>query len=154
MPKRLYIRGLPQERFWPRVNFNGPTKVRRLGPCWIWTGSKDIHGYGNFRLSPRRISFTKAHRFSFALICGKYPKGTEPHHLCENPSCVRPTHQQPVTHRENMLLSNSASGIFARRSACINGHEFTPENTAHYKGKGRVCRACYRISNQRRKYAA
>ena len=102
MPKRIYLKGLPQERLWTRVKFNGPILVRSLGRCWLWLGAKNKWGYGHLRLSPRRGSFAQAHRFAFVLLCGPYPKWTEPHHRCENPGCIRPSHQLPVSHAVNM----------------------------------------------------
>lgn len=43
------------------------------------------------------------------------------------------------------------------KTHCVNGHEFTPENTAYYKPPKRACRACarekQRIYKARRKAA-
>ena len=51
-----------QERFWSKVDFNGPVPEGRplLGPCHVWIGSLAIRGgYGQFRLDGR---VRKAHQ--------------------------------------------------------------------------------------------
>lgn len=82
------------ERFW-RV-------VDKTESCWLWTGSKDRHGYGRINIdrTPQL-----AHRISYLMAHGPIPDGLELDHLCRQHSCVRPAHLEPVTHRENMCRS-------------------------------------------------
>src|SRR5207247_4303104 len=63
---------------------------------------------------------------------------------CEARSCVRPDHLTAVTHRENLLASNTLAGINARKTHCKRGHEFDKANTYICKEGKRMCRQCKR----------
>ena len=90
MPKGIYPhRTIPvQERFWNKVNKDGPTPDHRpeLGPCWLWTGSKTRDGYGQISVDGET---TCAHRISWILQNGEIPDGKSVLHECDNPTCVR-----------------------------------------------------------------
>ena len=77
--------------FWSFVNRNGPIPVHvpEIGPCWLWTGTPDDHGYGRFCLNGRQVG---AHRVSWILTNGLIPEGQHVLHHCDNPPCVRPEH--------------------------------------------------------------
>jgi hypothetical protein len=143
----------PEDRFWAKVNKDGPIPEHRpdLGPCWIWTGAKIKHGYGHFRLNRKSIL---AHRVAYEWLVGPIPEGLEPDHLCRVPSCVNPGHIEPVTQRENVLRGTSFAALNARKTHCPHGHEYTPENTrVQVKpngARGRFCRACSNAKNRRR----
>jgi hypothetical protein len=49
---------------------------------------------------------------------------------------------EPVTCRENILRGEGISAINFRKTHCIHGHEFTPENTHLIAGNGRQCISC------------
>lgn len=151
MPKRT-----PEaQRFWQKVDKDGqlPKWAPFLGPCWLWTAATDRHGYGVFNAlgSPKR-----AHRASWWLRQGEWPSGYLDH-LCRVRRCVNPDHLEEVTLAENLLRGFGASGVNARKTHCVNGHEFTPENT--YKvstmPRRRVCRRCtldrQRVAYQRKR---
>ncbi len=72
------------------------------------------------------------------MFKGPIPEGLELDHLCRVRHCVNPDHLEAVTHRENIRR-----GLGGPRSHCINGHEFTPENTSLKRG-WQACRACSR----------
>lgn len=122
--------------------------------CWIWTGAK-TEGYGVIRIGGRNGKNELVHRIMFGL--GPWKRGgPEPHHKCETPACVRPSHLKMVTHRENLMLSKCSSSINARKNQCERGHLFTPDNTILYKRKRRgwegferICRKCRRITMKR-----
>jgi hypothetical protein len=63
-------------------------------------------------------------------------------HVCNTPLCVNPEHLRPLTNGENIRRANDET--------CRSGHsraEFT------YEGKNgtRVCRACRRLVEARRR---
>ena len=67
----------------------------RNGPdCWMWTGSTDHAGYGQFCLtSPERgRRMARSHRFAWELQYGPIPDGTDVVHRCGTHRCVRPDH--------------------------------------------------------------
>jgi hypothetical protein len=81
------------KRFWAKVKKDGPipSHVPELGPCWVWIGSPDKHGYGLlFVAFPHR--YVPAHRVSYELNVGPIPEGLFVLHRCDNPPCVRPDH--------------------------------------------------------------
>jgi hypothetical protein len=153
MPSGVYPRKPLAERFWLKVDKDGPAPEHRpeLGPCWLWTAGKDHHGYGVFWAHGRS---TSAHRAAYELLIGPVPDGLDLDHVCHNDSgcagaatclhrrCVNPDHLEAVTTRENILRGVSPSALSARKTHCLRGHEFTPENT-YVKPSGiRECRTC------------
>lgn len=90
-----------EERFWAKVNKNGPTVRGPLGPCWVWTAHLDEHGYGQFMLRTRKIA--RAPRFAWGLTNGEIPDGLHTLHRCDNPACVRPEHLFLGSRRDNAL---------------------------------------------------
>lgn len=90
------------ERFWSKVNKNGPTLREGLGPCWLWTAATNEHGYGVMRPAGRRSGPTaKAHRVS-AELAGLDIDGKNVLHACDNPPCVNPAHLRVGDQRENV----------------------------------------------------
>lgn len=126
---------LPQ-RFWDKVRFTDS--------CWLWTAYIGATGYGKFRMGRTQL----AHRVAYAALIGPIPAGLTLDHLCRVKSCVNPAHLEPTTIRENNLRSpRSLISVAVAQTACINGHEFTEENTRTRRVNGRdqrECRTCVR----------
>lgn len=132
------------ERFWAKV-----AKAGGNG-CWEWTGAaRNDLGYGSFSLTRGRT--VAAYRYSYETLVGPIPAGAHLDHLCRNPRCVNPNHLEPVSPRENILRGVGAPARNLRKTHCVRGHEFTPDNTRFENGgRRRVCKQCKRIQNSRR----
>ena len=132
-------------RFWKFVDKNGTISNFRpeLGECWIWTGHISKSGYGMFALEHRKP--VGAHRMSYELSVGPIPQGLVIDHLCRKRICVRPSHLEVVTQRENLMRSPTFQATNANKTQCPQGHQYSAKNT-YLKpignGFGRVCIAC------------
>jgi len=109
-------------------------KIKYVGNCWIYTGSKDRYGYGRIGIKLRRVS---THRFMYEYYCGSISPDLELDHLCRNHACCNPEHLEAVSHQVNMHRGNNGM-----KTHCKNGHEFNPENTYIKKDGSRNCKLC------------
>jgi hypothetical protein len=116
--------------------------------CWEWTANTDPRGYGRIKVGGRNGQKAKAYRVSYELAYGPIPEGLTIDHLCRVRHCINPAHLEAVPMVVNTLRGISVPAINARKTHCIRGHEFTPENTYRSTngrgGTGRGCRACLR----------
>lgn len=114
--------------------------------CWEWTKRRNEHGYGNVSVGSAKDGTNRvklAHRVSYECFVGPIPDGLTIDHLCRNRACVNPEHLEPVTHRVNVLRGTAQAAFNARKTHCLRGHEFTPENTYWQAGgRKRSCRVC------------
>lgn len=132
------------DRLLAKVDQDGPWSLLRRAPgrCWLWTGYINDTGYGVVWVSPG-LAMRNAHRVAYMLLVGPIPDGLVLDHLCRVRHCVNPAHLEPVVPRENKLRGISPAAINAAKTHCINGHEFTPENTYVWAPRAmRQCRAC------------
>jgi len=137
------------ERFWPKVDKNGPVPdyAPELGRCWVWTEYLNSAGYARFMPTssrdPNRYT-VQAHRFAYEQVKGPIPEGLVLDHLCRVPRCVNPNHLEPVTESVNVRRGIAPAARWAARTHCDTGHEYTPENTYRTKAGARVCKTCRR----------
>ncbi len=130
------------ERFWPRVNKDGPipSHCPELGPCWVWTGGGDR--YGNIRVDGRT---RMTHQVAWLLETGTWPK-LNVLHKCDNGFCVRFTHLFEGTHQDNMN-DREAKGRGKAKGippmTCVHG--------VVGKRKCKVCHREYERERQRKK---
>lgn len=126
-----------------RINRHGPIPAYRpeLGPCWLWEGRLDAGGYGTADIRSRRV---RVHRLVYEILVGPIQDGLELDHLCRVRACCNPDHLEPVTHLENGLRGLGLGGTNARKTRCVNGHEFNARNTRVGTRKGRPVRYCRR----------
>ena len=141
------------ERFWSKVN--------KGEDCWIYTGSSNVWGYGQFWYNPANRSIG-AHRMAYMLEYGDIPEGHDVHHLCRNRMCVNPSHLETLTKQEhNQQWRDLSKAIeatkqrYADRTHCSSGHELTEKNTREYINKRgyteKRCRTCHNIREAKRR---
>lgn len=130
------------DRFW--------SKVDKSDGCWVWTGAiSNSHSgpYGKFRSAIAQHPLA-AHRLAFYYETGVLSTRDEVlDHVCRNTLCVRPSHLELVSDRENVARGDGPTAVNSRKTHCIRGHEFTPENT-WANGTGRKCKECHRAINR------
>lgn len=123
-------------------------KVEKTDHCWIWAAHKSRIGYGQFWFSNTNMS---AHRFIWIAENGPIPSGLIIDHLCRNRGCVRTEHMELVTAKENTYRGNGPAGINHRVIECPLGHPYEGRNLTFTKQGTRVCMACRRIYNRKRR---
>lgn len=100
------MRGTLEERFWAKVDKNGPNG------CWVWTASITSMGYGKVKHNQKDKA---AHRVAYELLVGNIQPGMELDHICHKRDCVNPAHLRVCTRSENARNRgadrDSASGI-------------------------------------------
>lgn len=103
------------DRFWPKVNKEGP--LWNGTRCWIWTASINPDtGYGQIYAGhgPRG-----AHCVAYELLVGLIPAGLELDHLCRVRECVNPNHLEAVPHAINSQRGMAGRWIRRPKEATV-----------------------------------
>lgn len=129
--------------------------------CWLWQGRVDAWGYVGLWL-PDEKRYTKAHRYMYEQKYGPIPSRLVLDHLCHgrskdcmrgnaclHRSCINPDHLEPVASGVNILRGNGPAAQQSRRTHCIRGHEFAPDNIYWGKYGARRCKACSKLRTAR-----
>lgn len=140
------------ERFWAKVDKSGPVPSHRpeLGSCWVWTVSRDRHGYGRIRIAGQSKF---AHRVSLTIAGQILNDDLVVDHLCRNASCVRTSHLEQVPQCENIRRGESPFAVLASVTSCPKGHAYDEANTYVRSNGTRECMAC-NSARGRARYAA
>lgn len=142
--------------------------VRAASGCLLWQGAMNNHGYGNTtRGASGHSQASGVHRVAWERHHGRaVPDGYDVGHTChdkdetcpggrgcQHRACFDVSHLELQTRGVNLAASGSRGSAARQRARthCRRGHEYTPENTRHDRGRGgaRVCRTC-NIENGRR----
>lgn len=133
------------ERFWPKVNKDGPVIRPELGPCWVWTASVGTSGYGQIGVGGRAGRPVQAHRVSWELAHGAPAGDAWVLHRCDNPLCVRPDHLFLGTNADNAHDMAAKGRHFSRQA---------PEKIIRGERHGRAKLTAEDVREIRRAYAA
>lgn len=141
------------DRFYSHVDRNGPLPDRHpeAGPCHLWTSSTFDSGYGQFKVARKN---TRAHRWLWVTVRGPIPDGAVlDHWACGRHECVNLDHLRPVTHRENVLRSDTSwAARNLAKTHCPTGHPYEGDNLRiRESDNARICVTCTR--EQSRRYA-
>jgi hypothetical protein len=118
--------------------------------CVEWPNARTSAGYGVERV--KGVNYL-VHRTVFEKTWCEIPAGMVVMHTCDNRGCINPLHLMLGTQGDNLrdMTRKGRHGRYnAKKTHCVNGHEFSEENTYWRPSGGRSCRDCKRDWEARR----
>lgn len=109
------------QQFWQKVNKDGPVCIHQtlgnIGQCWIWTGSHNQKGYGQFKVGGKNL---QSHRISWTIRHGPIRGGLWVCHHCDTPLCQRPDHYFLGTRQDdiNDMVQKRRHNLGERNGGC------------------------------------
>lgn len=94
-------------------------RTERRGECLIWTGAKGRRGYGQLKVSGRKM---QAHRFAWEQVHGPIPEGVLIDHRyhCDT-ACCEVEHLREASPAENLRNRGGTSAASGHRNVYANG---------------------------------
>jgi len=121
--------------------------------CFVWQGFTSHKGYIMHTHRDYRMS---GHRIVYILTHGvRLPREQQVCHKCDERRCWNPGHLFLGTNQDNCKdMAAKKRHHMNRKTHCVNGHEFTPENTYAYTDKrGWKHRSCLTCDRERQRRA-
>lgn len=127
------------------------TVMRSNGVSQYWRGRilrpgrlASGHLHVSLRTPTQKPRTLRVHQLVMWAFVGPTPPGME---VCHNNGTHEDNRLENLrfdTHANNMAdIPRHGGTIFSRRTHCVHGHEYTPENTGWNKSRsGRYCRQC------------
>lgn len=151
-----------EERFWQKVNKDGPIIRPDLGPCWEWTGARFRRvrdgslSYGQFQFEGRPHN---AHRVAWALANGPIEAGVHVLHHCDNEACVRLEHLFVGSDSDNMrdMAAKGRSRLqrpFNRATGDRHGMHLHPERVRRGEAHPKAVLTEHQVTEMRRLHRA
>lgn len=133
---RVYTRRAVDQRFWEKVDHNGPKQFHMKDQCWVWLGGiNPVTGYGQF-FDSSNGKMTTAHRMSYVLANGNIGKNLSVCHHCDYKSCVRPTHLFAGTRSDNMRDAAAKKRLATQRPGVARRHILKAHQNNPWMSKG------------------
>jgi HNH endonuclease len=108
--------------------------------CWNSEGATNGRGNVWMAWGGRK---RKVDQVAWEIFRGGIGVGKELDHICENRRCCNPEHMVEVDKQWHLEVSpRNVTWKNRNKTHCVNGHEYTEENTIRRAGGGRDCRAC------------
>lgn len=126
------LRKSMEEKFWPKVDKDGPIVRPELGKCWKWLCCTTDKGYGITNVDRHNIIASRA---SWIIHHGSIPDGMFVLHKCDNPPCTNPDHLFLGTRGDNFRDALQKGRLIqkAPSEVCSKGHS---------KPSGKRCPIC------------
>ena len=125
--------------------------IRVSNGCIEWAGYNDRQGYAKVYVP----GIQRQRKVARLMLLDADPddNGLDVLHRCGNAGCINTEHLYWGDDRQNTVDAirhgtHSAGAINASKTHCVNGHEFTPENTKLDRSGTsikRQCRECRRL---------